>query len=86
MIAGNVGATSSSVDHAMVCALGLSLGGDAARGASLLTTALTAAEPGNAGWLLPIDPLIGVQRRIDVWAAPLAVLHERTFAWVKFDD
>lgn len=68
-----------SVDGAMACALRLVVNGDAAGAAALMTTALGAAEPGHAGWLLPVEPMLDVQRNSETWTSALAVLHERTF-------
>jgi DNA-binding winged helix-turn-helix (wHTH) protein/Flp pilus assembly protein TadD len=39
--------------------------------------ALAAAPPGDAGWLLPIEPLLGAHRRPDAWAPVLARLRTR---------
>jgi DNA-binding winged helix-turn-helix (wHTH) protein len=39
--------------------------------------ALSAAPPGDAGWLIPIEPLLGVQRHPDAWAPVLARLRTR---------
>ena len=75
-----------SIDRAMACAARLAFSGNAADGASLLTSALAAAAPGNAGWLLPIDPLLDVQRHPEVWTTAVTVLHERTFVWLKFEE
>jgi DNA-binding winged helix-turn-helix (wHTH) protein len=47
---------------------------DAAR---LVDSALTATPAGNAGWLLPIEPLLGVQGDRDAWAPTLARLRIR---------
>jgi hypothetical protein len=38
--------------------------------------ALTAA-PADAGWLIPIEPLLGVHRQPDVWTPVLARLRAR---------
>jgi DNA-binding winged helix-turn-helix (wHTH) protein len=39
--------------------------------------ALLAAPAGNAGWLIPIEPLLGVHRQPDAWAPVLARLRAR---------
>jgi DNA-binding winged helix-turn-helix (wHTH) protein len=39
--------------------------------------ALDAAADGNACWLLPVEPLLHVSARPDVWAGPLARLRSR---------
>jgi len=36
-----------------------------------------APPPGNAGWLLPVDPLLNVQRDPGVWLPVLAKLRKR---------
>src|SRR5262245_2980858 len=40
--------------------------------------ALAAAPAGPAGWLIPIEPLLGVQSRADAWAPVLARLRTRS--------
>ena len=45
--------------------------------ARIVDEALAGAAPGNAGWLLPIEPLLHVTARPDVWARPLAHLRNR---------
>ncbi len=41
---------------------------------ALVATALDAAPPGNAGWLIPIEPLLGVPRAHDAWRSVLSRL------------
>lgn len=65
------------VDLAVAHAARLVWAGDAAGAATVFTAALAAAPPGNAGWLLPIEPLLGVSRSRDVWTPALAALHLR---------
>ena len=43
----------------------------------LVADALAAAPPGNAGWLIPIEPLLGVRRDHATWAPVLAALRTR---------
>ena len=43
----------------------------------IVSAALAAALPGNGGWLLPVEPLLGVCHARDAWAPALAVLHLR---------
>lgn len=67
----------SPVDAATVHAVFLTLTdrpGDAAR---LVTSALDTASHGQAGWLLPVEPLLDVTAHGDVWAAALARLRAR---------
>jgi hypothetical protein len=43
----------------------------------IVTAALSCAPPGNGGWLLPIEPLLGVRQARDAWTPALAALHLR---------
>lgn len=45
--------------------------------AAAVDAALSAAEPGNAGWLLPVEPLIHPSGAPDVWSAALSRLRGR---------
>ena len=47
---------------------------DAAR---IVDEALAGATAGNAGWLLPIEPLLQVTAHPDIWARALARLRNR---------
>jgi len=71
------GSSASSFDAAMFRAAQLALAGAHADAASVVDHALTMAPPGNAGWLLPIEPLIGVAGESTVWAPVLARLRSR---------
>ena len=53
--------------------------GDESGAAEEVATALAAAPPGSAGWLLPIEPLLNVARDPTAWTVALATL--RTRAW-----
>ena len=66
-----------SVDAAVVRAAQLALKGAHADAARLVDEALAGAPPGSAGWLLPIEPLLGVSARPDVWTRALARLRSR---------
>ena len=48
--------------------------GDAVR---LLDVALAASPPGNAGWTIPIEPLLNVGRTAAAWTPVLARLRTR---------
>ena len=48
-----------------------------AEAARIVDEALAAAPAGNAGWLLPIEPLLNVAARPDTWARALAHLRNR---------
>ena len=50
---------------------------DTAGALALLIAALDAAPPGNAGWLIPVDPLLGVSRHATAWQSALARLRMR---------
>jgi DNA-binding winged helix-turn-helix (wHTH) protein len=50
---------------------------EAAAAARLVGDALAAAPAGSAGWILPIEPLLGVQAARDTWAPVLDTLRAR---------
>jgi len=52
---------------------------DAVGAARLVAAALASSPPGNAGWLIRIEPLLAVSQAPDVWAPVLATLKKR--AW-----
>jgi DNA-binding winged helix-turn-helix (wHTH) protein len=66
-----------SVDAAFIVAAAFVRAGDHAAAARRVDDALAAAPAGNAGWLLPIEPLLHVIAHPDVWAAALARLRTR---------
>jgi hypothetical protein len=45
--------------------------------AGLVDAALATAEPGNAGWLLPLDPLLRPAGAPAMWASALARVRTR---------
>ena len=45
--------------------------------ARLVLRSLATAPPGNAGWLLPIEPLFDVRRSRATWVPVLATLRTR---------
>ncbi|MEO8071467.1 MAG: winged helix-turn-helix domain-containing protein [Acidobacteriota bacterium] len=61
-----------SADVAMARAALLVAAGDAPGAAHLVNLALASAPAGNAGWLVSIEPLLGVQRARDAWRDVLA--------------
>jgi len=65
------------LDTTMWRAASLVRGGDHHGAARLVDTALAAAPPGGAGWLLPVEPLLHVSAHADAWTAPLARLRSR---------
>ena len=66
-----------SVDAAFIVAAALVRSGNHAEAARLVDDALALAPAGNAGWLLPIEPLLQVTGHPDVWAPALARLRTR---------
>ena len=66
-----------SVDAAIVHAALLVTAGAHDDAARVLDEALAGAPDGNAGWLLPIEPLLNVAARPDCWAHVLAHLRNR---------
>ena len=53
------------------------LRGDHPAAAQIVAAALTAAPPGSAGWWLPLEPLLEVTARPDVWSGVLTLLRVR---------
>lgn len=66
-----------SVDAAMFRAAQLVVAGAHPMAARIVEEALADAPPGNAGWLLPIEPLLHVTAHPDVWARALSHLRNR---------
>ena len=66
------------VDAAFGRAAMLVLRGEHAAAAQTVDDALAAAPAGNAGWLLPIEPLLNVSARPGVWEPALARLRARS--------
>lgn len=64
-------------DAALCHAAELSLRGEHAAAAEVVAAALSAAPAGSAGWHLPVEPLLNVAARPDVWAAALERLRAR---------
>ncbi|HEY3159998.1 MAG TPA: winged helix-turn-helix domain-containing protein [Vicinamibacterales bacterium] len=67
----------NAVDVAVVRAVARALQGDHAGAAQLCAEALTHAEPGAAGWIVPVDPLLHAAAHRDVWAETLSILRDR---------
>lgn len=65
------------VDRAVARAARMAHQGNIADAAHTASAALAAAPPGNGGWLIPIEPLLGVRQGLDAWSPALAVLHLR---------
>jgi DNA-binding winged helix-turn-helix (wHTH) protein/cytochrome c-type biogenesis protein CcmH/NrfG len=65
------------VDVAMVRAAELVLAGSHSEGARIVGDALAAAPPGNAGWLVPVEPLLNVSAAPNAWNGVLSQLRIR---------
>lgn len=66
-----------NVDGAVVTSAVLTLEGRHDEAARLCAEALAQAEPGPAGWLLPIEPLLQPLAHPDLWGRTLAILRDR---------
>jgi DNA-binding winged helix-turn-helix (wHTH) protein len=66
-----------AVEAAMAEAARRVLAADYAAASRVIADALDAAPPGNAGWLLPIEPLLSVSAHPAAWALALARLRNR---------
>jgi DNA-binding winged helix-turn-helix (wHTH) protein len=64
-------------ETAFVRAVALAVAGAHREAAHLVDDALAAAPPGNAGWLLPIEPMLNVSAHPDLWAPALARVRNR---------
>ena len=67
----------NNVDAAMAVAAALVVDGKHEEAARLCGEALAQAEPGPAGWILPVEPLLMPLRTPDAWARTLAILRGR---------
>jgi len=65
------------IDAPMAKAAVFAVNGQHGQAAQVLGEALLRAEPGSAGWLLPVDPLIDVTAHPEAWAEALAILRNR---------
>jgi hypothetical protein len=61
----------------MACTARLVAAGDAHAASTLVSDAIDATPPGNAGWLLAIDPRRDVQSAREIWAPALAKIRTR---------
>ncbi len=68
---------SASIDQAFVRAAWLARRGDPAAAATIVDTAIASAPAGNAGWILPVEPLLDVAHHREVWARVLARVRMR---------
>ena len=67
----------NGVDGAVVRGAALALQGRHEEAARLCADALARAEPGPAGWLLPVEPLLQPLAHPDMWGRTLAILRDR---------
>ena len=74
---GQPGHRTPSVDATVFQAAQLVVAGVHSEAARILDEALAGAAAGNAGWLLPIEPLLHVTAHPDSWARALAHLRNR---------
>ena len=70
-------AASLGVDAAIALGASLVRRGCHAAAARLCGEALVHAEPGQGGWILPVEPLLHVSARRETWASALATLRAR---------
>ncbi|MCC7008283.1 MAG: winged helix-turn-helix domain-containing protein [Acidobacteria bacterium] len=70
-------AAAGPMDRAIARATVLVASNDLVRAAALVDEALAAAPLGNAGWTIPIEPLLAVGDRRDAWTSVLARLRHR---------
>ncbi|HEY6616755.1 MAG TPA: winged helix-turn-helix domain-containing protein [Vicinamibacterales bacterium] len=70
-------AHATSVDGALGHAIALACAGKHSDAARIVDQALAAAPPGNAGWLIPVEPMLQVSSHPDIWASALARLRIR---------
>jgi len=71
------GVSAPSLDAALTQAALLVLSGDLQDAMRLVEHTLTAAPPGNAGWLIPVEPMLNVSLAPELWAPVLARLRSR---------
>ena len=67
----------ASIEAAIIKGAQLALAGAHADAARVVDEAMAGADPGSAGWLLPIEPLLHVGAHAAVWVGPLARLRNR---------
>jgi DNA-binding winged helix-turn-helix (wHTH) protein len=72
-----IGGRTTSLDAAVFQAAGLAVAGAHGEAARIVDGALAAVDGGDAGWLIPIEPLLQVTAHADIWSRPLARLRNR---------
>ncbi|PWT85692.1 MAG: hypothetical protein C5B57_02495 [Blastocatellia bacterium] len=73
----NTPESSDSIDQALAAAVGCALNDDYNRAAVVIHQALARTLPGAAGWIVPVEPLLGVSDHLDIWAHVLTTLRFR---------
>jgi hypothetical protein len=76
-VEGRRGSFNNPVDAAIFDAAQLVFAGAHDEAARMIDGAVTAAPPGNAGWLIPLEPLLNVSAAAPAWAPVLARLRTR---------
>jgi DNA-binding winged helix-turn-helix (wHTH) protein/Tfp pilus assembly protein PilF len=71
------GVTAPSFEAALTQAALLAAAGDLQDAMRVVEQGLTVAPPGNAGWLVPVEPMLNVAGALDIWAPVLARLRTR---------
>jgi hypothetical protein len=66
-----------SFDEHLGAVIALSFMGHRNLAVELLDRGLSAAPAGNAGWLIPVEPLLNVSANPDEWRSVLARLRSR---------
>jgi DNA-binding winged helix-turn-helix (wHTH) protein len=74
---GATGVLPGGFDGALIRAVVLSFSGHHEAAAEAIDHALAESPPGNAGWLLPVEPLLYVSSHAAIWAPALARLRNR---------
>lgn len=67
----------ASVDEALAVAVQHAWEGQPDRAAAVVQDAVARATPGAEGWVIPVEPMLGVSARPDLWASVLAALRTR---------
>jgi tetratricopeptide (TPR) repeat protein len=60
------------MEAALAAAVQHVLAGEAADAARVVAAALSSAQPGSAGWILPVEPILNTASAPDLWAPVLA--------------
>ena len=71
------GVPGPSFEAAIGQAIVLAGAGDPVSAARRIDQTLSAVPPGNAGWQIPVEPMLNVASALDAWAPVLARLRTR---------